>query len=390
MLQQLRELASNRDFRKVFYIFLLAKAFVIAIAVGTQFFVPEEITHTEMITDNIFLNPFAQYDATAYLDIAENGYRADFGEYKAGNYHWYPLYPLLIRALGFMGYPLAAFIISNVASFLAVTMLYLLVREELGKRNAYKTLLYVVLFPTAFYFTMMYTESLFLFLSVAVFYFAKKGNWPIVGVVGFLVTLARMQGLLLLIPVGYIYLRNIKFNLRKINKNSLYFLGMPLGIAIFMFYEYLITGNPFIQFKSAVIFGKYLAWPWEGFLQAIRAIALDTTLINISYHIYNMVLTISFIVLLYVSYKKLKPEYTIYYSLSMLVILVSSNLFGITRYMLVAFPAFMALSLIDERNKYIKYGVAAAYVIFVLLAAGFVFLHATQRANLSILYTPLF
>src|SRR3989338_4886803 len=171
----LRELWKEKEFRRVILLFILVKIFVVAIAISVQFIVPPEITHTQKIT-NWVLNPFAQYDSTAYLDIAQNGYNQAFNG-GVGNYHWYPLYPLLIRMFGFVGYPLAAFLIANIASLLAVTILYLLVKHELGKRNAYKTAFYVMLFPTAYYMTMMYTESLFLLLSVSIFYFAKKGNW---------------------------------------------------------------------------------------------------------------------------------------------------------------------------------------------------------------------
>jgi len=382
----------EREFRRIIIVFLIAKLFVVAIAVGTQFAVPAELVHTEKITDNIFLNPFAQYDSTAYLNIAENGYNTNFG---GGNYHWYPLYPLLIRSLDFVGYPLAAFLISNIASFLAVTILYLLVRDELGKHHAYKTLLYTMLFPTAFYFTMMYTESLFLFLSASVFYFAKKENWLAVGVFGFLVALTRMQGILLIVPALIIYLRSIGFkmnisSIKKLNRNILFLALIPLGILTFMAYELAITGDALIQFKSAVLFGKYLTWPWAGFEQAIMAMANDTTLINLAYHVYNLFITISFIALVYISYKKLKIEYAAYFGLSVLIILLSSNLFGASRYFLLAFPAFMTLSLIGNRNRTVKYGIIALYAIFIVLSAGFVVLHVTERASFSFLYTPLF
>ena len=390
MFGDLSKLLNDKNFRRVVFVFFIYKIFVISIAVGTQFFVPAGITHTEKVTDNIFLNPFAQYDATAYLDIAKNGYRHDFGTYEAGDYHWYPLYPFLIRVFSFIGYPLAAFLISNVMSFLAITFLYLLVKEELGKKHAYKTAVYMMFFPTAFYFTTMYTESLFLFLSVSIFYFAKKGNWPLVGLLGFLVALTRMQGMLLFIPVVYIYMRSIKFDFKKIKKDVIYITGMPIGVLTFMFYEYMITGDFLIQFKSALVFGKQLSFPWTGFIFSIKAIFADTSFINVSYHVYTLLMTAFFIALLCISYKKLRPEYTIYFALSLLVILISSNLFGATRYFLMVFPAFMVLSLYNNKNNYIKYGIILAYIFFIIIMSGSIVLHATERISTPLFYTPLF
>lgn len=384
------KLFKDKDFQKVVAVFLICKIFVIFVAFGTQFFVSQSMTHTEHVTDNIFLNPFAQYDATAYIDIAEHGYREGFGAYNVGNYQWYPLYPLLIWALGLIGYALSAFLISNIASFLAITMLYLIVKEELGKPAARRATFYILFFPTAFYFTVMYTEPLFLLLSVTTFYFARKNKWLAVGIFGFLTSLTRIQGALLFIPIAYMYMRQVGFDFRKTGKNAIYILGIPLGILAFVFYEYLITGNALKQFANQAVFGKSLDWPWVGFIHAVKSIFVDTTLINVSYHVYNLFVTAFFIVLLYVSYKKLKREYTIYYVLSLILVLISSNLYGVSRYLLVAFPAFMALSTIDDKNIYMKYGVVALYAVFTILMAGFIMLHVTERISTPLLYTPLF
>ena len=104
--------------------------------------------------------------------------------------------------------------------------------------------------------------------------------------------------------------------------------------------------------------------------------------------IYNLFIIVSFIALIWVSYKRLKREYTAYYLLTMAALLFGPNLFGMSRYMLVVFPAFMALSTIE--NKKLSYGIMALYAIFVLLMAGFVMLHVTQRISSPFFYTPLF
>ena len=393
MLSKLRELWKEREFRRILYAFLIMKVFVIVLAVSIQFVVPAEITHTQHVTDNRFLNPFAQYDSTAYLDIAKNGYNGNFG--GIGNYHWYPLYPLLIRTFSFMGYDLAAFLIANIASILAVMVLYLLVSQELGKKRAYKTGLYLLLFPTAYYFTMMYTESLFLLLSLSVFYAARKEKWLAAGILGFFTSLTRIQGVLLFIPILIMYLRCAGYNykspfssLKKIKASSLPLLLIPAGFLAFMLYDLVTFGDAFIQLKSASVFGRHLTPPWEGFVHAINGMIIDTTLINLSYHIYNLFITVSFIALIRVSYKRLRHEYTAYYLLTMAALLFGPNLFGMSRYMLVVFPAFMALSTIE--NKKLSYGIMALYAIFVLLMAGFVMLHVTQRISSPFFYTPLF
>ncbi len=391
-----RSLWKEKEFRKVIYLFIIAKIFVIAIAVSIQFIVPEEITHTQKISGSWFLNPFAQYDSTAYLDIAKNGYNSQFAD-GTGNYHWYPLYPLLIRVFSFIGHDLAAFLIANIASILAVMALYTLVREELGKSSAYRTAFYILLFPTAYYFTMMYTESLFLLLSLCTFYSAKQEKWLAAGIFGFLASLTRIQGILLFIPILIIYLRSVGFeyrkhfssaNIRKIKSNSLFLLLIPAGFFAFMLYDLVAFGDAFIQLKSALVFGRHLSLPWEGFAHAINAMINDTTLINLSYHIYNLFITVSFIGLIWISYKKLKPEYTAYFLLTVVALLFGPNLFGMSRYMLIVFPAFVALTTID-RNRLMRHGLLALYAVFVILMIGFIMLHVTQRIDTPFFYTPL-
>ena len=204
----IKELWKDKTFRRVITIFIIAKILVITTGFLAHYLIPVESTNRQIRSDNIFLNPWAQYDAGAYLDIAENGYNMEYN--GTGNYSWYPLYPLMIIMLGFLGYPLAAFLISNVFSLLAIIVLYLLIKKEFGPEITEKTVFYLLLFPTAYFFTAMYTESLFLFLAVAMFYFARQDKWLLVGTLGFMISLSRMQGALLFIPMLYMYLSTKK------------------------------------------------------------------------------------------------------------------------------------------------------------------------------------
>ena len=140
----------------LFFIYLLLV--VSAALIGG--FIPAEYVNPVPYTDNWFLNLFAQYDSLAYLDIVENGYNSEF-EDGAGNYAWYPLYPLLIKLFSYVfGYALAAFLISNILSFVAVYLLYILLKKDFGGKVAYSSVFYFLFFPTAYFLTMMYTPLL--------------------------------------------------------------------------------------------------------------------------------------------------------------------------------------------------------------------------------------
>ncbi len=387
------EIFRRKDFQKVVLLFVIYKIFVISIAFSAQFIIPPAISHTQQMTDNIFLNPFAQYDGTAYLYIAQNGYTNDFGEIHQPNYHWYPLYPMLIRAFSVIGYDLAAFLIANIASFFAVTFFYLLAFEN-NKKTARRSVFFMLFFPTAYFLTMMYTEALFIALVTASFYYARRGQWQYAAIAGFLTALTRPQGILLFFPIAYIYarqkdlLRKPLASLHKIKLDVLYVFAVPLGTFLFMLYQYFTTGDFFIQIKSIAIGGVPRGgFPWDGYVYSIAAIFRDTTFINISYHIFNIFIMTFFLFLAYMTWKKLDREYFVYFAISLAVLLFSQNFFGIGRYLFVIFPAFMVMPYMEGRNKKLLY---LFYAGFIAMTVFFVLLHATARFDSPLLYTPLF
>lgn len=358
----------DSELKKLIYILIAIKLIIIIIV----FLAPLSNVSNWRYNTNSSLDGFAQFDTLAYLDIVENGYNSNFANGN-GNYGFYPLYPLLIKIFSFIfGFHLSAFLISNISSFLAVIMIYLLVRVEFNKKTAYKTCFYLILFPTTYFLTMMYTESLFLLLSVSCFYFAKKNNWVLSGLLGFFASMTRIQGFLLMFPMIYMYLKTKEFNIKKIDKNIILMFLVPLGIIVFFSYLYLVTGNFLIHFNNHEGYGRAITFPG---LAIVRTITYDFTvspsIMKYFYYPFNIFMTIMFLYLIYKSYYKLKKEYTIFFGLSFLMPLMSSSLQAIARFEIVMFPAFMVLALIENKNKYIK----LLYAIFFILMIMFTFWH---------------
>src|SRR5207247_9977169 len=94
---------------------------------------------------------------------------------------------------------------ANVAGLVAVTYLYLLVRREFGSQIASRTVFYLALFPTSFYLSALFPESVFLACAIACIYYARQRRWWLAGVCGALASLARIQGFLLVAPVAWEY-----------------------------------------------------------------------------------------------------------------------------------------------------------------------------------------
>ena len=394
-----RQAFHDPEFRKSVYIFSASKALIIIVGILATLLIPIELTHRQPVLDNWFLNAWAQYDAKAYLDIAENGYDAEFP--SGGNYAWYPLYPLLIRLLSFIGYGLAAFLISNIASFFAVYYLFKLAKEEFGSKIAKKTVLYFSFFPTVYFLTAMYAESLLITLSIAFFYYAKNGKWFLASMLGFFAGMTRIQGAFLFFPLAYMYFSEYRrkvygrvrvvgcvidpeHKIRNFKINSLILLLPVLGTGVVMLYHYIVTGNAFIQFSTQAAYGRVLTAPWESFMSAILKIMNATSLQDTFYHIFNIFMALGFLALALYSFKIMKKEYGIYFLISMLVPLSSTALLSISRHNLAMFPAFIILAKLSEKRKYMLL-LTSLYIIFVILLVFFTARHVNEWFTFTII-----
>ena len=91
---------------------------------------------------------------------------------------------------------LAGLLITNSALLGATMLLYRLVDEEWGAAIAGRTVWYLLIFPTAFFGSAIYTESLFLFCTIGSLYFARQGYWESATLLGIGATLTRFVGIL--------------------------------------------------------------------------------------------------------------------------------------------------------------------------------------------------
>src|SRR3989338_2261009 len=380
MLGAARELWKDGNFREALKIFLAVKIILIVVAAAAQF-IPHEYTNRQDRAD-FLINGWAQYDAAAYVDIAMNGYNQAFAEGR-GNYGWFPFYPLLILLLSFIGFYEAGFIISNVLSVMAMAVTYLLVKDEFGTDRAYETVLLMSLFPTAYFFNAVYTESLFLLETAAFFWFMGKGRYLEGSLAGFFAALTRMQGTLLVLPALLIYYMQRVRKQGKHGLDALWLLLIPTGMAVFMGYQFLVTGNAFAQFQTQLEFQRHLSLPTDAIMNGIGGLMQGIAASDISgtfYNSFNLFMLAFFAGLLWLSYKKLRPEYTLYFAVSLLLPLLSARLEAISRFYLAIFPAFIALSLVSkEKRPYLM----ALYAAFAVLLVLFTIRHANEDILLS-------
>jgi hypothetical protein len=288
----------------------------------------------------LLLGVWQRFDALWYLKIAAQGYAP-----HDGSTVYFPLYPALIRLLGkalLDHYLVAALVVSNLAYVGALFCLYKLTKRQFGRASARRCTMYLAIFPTAFFFLAPYTESLFLLLTLAAFLCAYRERWWLAGILGFLSSLTRLQGVVLVAPLLYMYLRDREFRLSRLDPKLLGPMIIPLGALLYMAYQYLIVGAaPLVDTYQTHLYAQFV-WPWDNVLATIqRILSPEGTFINVL----NLTVTGVFLGMTVLSFRNLPGEYGIYMAATMLVLMLRRTtlqpLVSMSRYVLMLFPAFM-------------------------------------------------
>jgi len=149
------------------------------------------------------VEPWHRFDTGWYIKNAITGYQADYGIVFP------PLYPLLIRLVAVFcagNYVLAALLVSNTACLVAFILLYNIILREFNDdaQLAQRTLILLTTFPTAFFMLSGYAEALFLALILGAWLAALERRWWLAGLLALLATLTRVQGIVMLFPLGWI------------------------------------------------------------------------------------------------------------------------------------------------------------------------------------------
>src|SRR5215467_5990797 len=139
-------------------------------------------------------------DSLWYLQIAQHGYST-----HNSSAAFYPAYPLLIRLVGYLclGHLyLAAYLVSNGALLAALVILYRLTEREYDEATARRAVLYLCVFPTAFFLFDTYSEALFLLAAVGALALARSGRWGWAGLTGIAATLTRSAGVAVVLALA--------------------------------------------------------------------------------------------------------------------------------------------------------------------------------------------
>lgn len=290
-------------------------------------------------------------------------------------------------------YLLAALVISTLAAYIALYLLYTLTASEHDERTARWAVVLFVCYPAAFYLMAGYTESLFIALVLGAWLSVNKRRYVLAGILAFLAALTRVQGAVLGLPFAYLiylapHLQAGLMIIPAIRQAWTQFFDRPLkevgpllavfggliGFAVYIIGIRLAGYGSVTERYASPFWQTPSTTPWESVIRAVQAVAAGT---SNPYFVTDLLsfLTLLFIVVLGVwMWRRLKTAYLIYVGVSLIFILTRSNelyqLHGILRYALAMFPLFIMLALLLQKDHPVARIMRVTYcVVGVLMQA---------------------
>ena len=370
------------DFFAVFLIFTTFTIFNFLTSFFAPHFIPylgffpyKEILANYHLPD--FIAKFANFDGVHYLLISQQGYM----QYEQA---YFPLYPLLIKFLTplFLGNTLlAGLIISNGSLLLAIWLLTkLLLNYEFRITDLKWTTLLLLLFPTAFFFNAVYTESLFFLFFIASLYFLNKKNYWLAGLCAFLASSTRLIGVFLFIPILLNLTSSLKIGNWKLKIIAIF--SPVAGLSAYMLYLWSTVKDPLYFLTSQPIFGAHRStslillpqvyWRYiKIFLTANHDFRYYISLFEFS------VFTFIFVILILDLIENWKLKIKNYprislnlFSLANILLPTLTGTFSsVPRYALFSLSAFIYLG--QLKQTWLKFLIATGFIILHILILGF-------------------
>jgi hypothetical protein len=331
-----------------------------------------------------FAETFAAWDSGWYFDVAQRGYY--FRETGQSSIAFFPLYPALMRALAwpFGGTDRALWlsgIVLSVACFwLALTVLHRFTETSFGDREAARrTVLYVAVFPFAYFLTQVYTESLFLLLAVSSVACAARSRWAWAGLLGGLAALTRPNGVLIAVPLGLMALAGRPRPLELLRRGAWLAL-VPAGLGLFCLYVGRLTGDPLAWLHAQGQWGYTVGnRPWVELMRLLDGLSsrglygyfFSDPLAP--YYFLHGAVALVFVALTPSVFARVSPALGAWVAVSLYVPLTGNALEGIGRYAATLFPVFMLLGSTASRrwHEAILVGSALALSVLSVLFAKF-------------------
>jgi hypothetical protein len=203
---------------------------------------------------NAFWDRFARYDSGWYNDIASRGYQ--YAQGGRSNLAFFPLYPQLMgiggRLLGGaqQHFYLAGIAVSWASFIVAMVLLYRLARLDLPHGASVRAVIFASVFPSAYFFGLVYSEALFLLTLVGAVLAIRTRYWLWAIVAGAAMTATRVNGVMFVPALALLAWQAAGDDRRARCWAVAVAVGSCGGIAAYCWFNYQLSGNPFEWYAS--------------------------------------------------------------------------------------------------------------------------------------------
>jgi hypothetical protein len=339
------------------------------------------------------IEPLANWDGQWYILLSRFGYWARDPVRDPSSAAFWPLYPSLLRGgVALTGWhpALVGVVISNAAFLLALALLHRLIRLDHGAAVAGRAVWALALFPVAFFFSAVYTESLFLLLIVGAVYCGRRERWHGAALLGFLAALTRNTGVLVLLPLGGLLIRQYGPDPRRWWRMALPLAIIPLAPLLFMGYQWSVSGDFFLTARVQRKFTRAPMPPWNAVFHGFQrfdplwfrgSVCLETggqigpraciAELRRGAIPYNQVLMLAVFLLLVPLWRQVRRGDALFVLAGLIVPLCnpwgSDPFVTMPRFAMVLFPLFVALGLVLRRRRhYVAWLVVSALALVAL------------------------
>ncbi len=329
-----------------------------------------DATKYRLYPDNLFMDGLLRWDSFFYKGIAEHGYNNIINGTGFRDTSFFPMYSIftaiVMRTFG-ISTEVAGLIVTNVAFLLALIALYHLTQMHFEEAVARRTVILLAVFPFSFFFSAMFTESVFAAAAIGAFYYGERRQWVIAALCAAIAAATRIIGLSVTVGLGLLYLEQIGWQWRRIRLNILWLLLGGLGLALVLLVMWTTSGNP-LQFLAPENTQAFL--PNFNLPKIVDTLRYTTPQMFFAGQYFGMdvvhlwVLFPSIALALY-SFRLLPRKSYVLWALLAIVLNLSAWP-GFGRYVLPIFPLFIALAvLLKKRAQYETWLFASAALLTV-------------------------
>lgn len=292
----------------------------------------------------------SRWDTGFYVGIAENGYWTEGHDFPATPF--FPLFPLLMRVgMAFGGDALlVGILIANTALWLTTILFYRWVAEQNGEEIASRTIWYFLIFPTAFFGSAIYTESLFALCALATFFFYRRERWFLAALCAGGAALSRSVGIILL-PVLVIewWVRRQKLAGQK-SFALMPPAAAPIGLASYMLFLDLRFDDPMAFANAQQAWGRAVQTPLTAFKALFQPSALGGGYGSYLNNWIDFAFVALFLVLGVALLHQRRWAEGVFVLCGVLMPISTGQLVSVRRYVWVLFPAFVVLAQWGQRE----------------------------------------